>query len=231
MYAIIDQRAPLEVKKNLEKYTDDIFEFSSNDITYNSISGHPDIFMFQDANNLILAPNTPNELINFLDKKSVNYSFGTHPVEKNLDTSVLYNCLCTSNYFFCKKGKPDISIQNWCSSKQLINIPQSYARCSMFAIENNIITSDCGIVKALKKAQIDFFYFDPSKITIKDHKNGFIGGTMGATGNTLFFLGNILKHTNGKALETYITALGKEISCLGNDYLYDGGGIFFVDSK
>ena len=75
MYAIIDQRTPLEVKKNLEKYTDDIFEFSSNNITYNSISGHPDIFVFQDINKLILAPNTPNDLLNFLDKKAVNYSF------------------------------------------------------------------------------------------------------------------------------------------------------------
>lgn len=231
MYAIIDQRTPLEVKKNLEKYTDDIFEFSSNNITYNSISGHPDIFVFQDINKLILAPNTPNDLLNFLDKKAVNYSFGIDSVGKNLDTSVLYNCLSNQNYFFCKKGKPDISIENWCSSKQLINIPQSYARCSMFAIENNIITSDKGIAKVLEKLQIAYFYFEPSEIRIIDHKNGFIGGTMGITDKTVYFLGNILKHKDGKALKKYISHLEKDIICLGNDYLYDGGGIFFVDSK
>lgn len=231
MYAIIDPRAPLKVKKNLKKYTNDIFEFSSDEITYNSIAGHPDIFMFQDVHKLILAPNTPKELIHFLDKKAINYSFGIHPVGKNLDTSVLYNCLCTPNYFFCKKGKPDISIQKWCSLKQLVNIPQSYARCSMSAIENNIITSDKGIVKVLEKSQIDYLYFDPSEITIKDHKNGFIGGTMGATDNKVFFLGNILKHKDGKALDKYIAALGKEVICLGNNYLYDGGGLFFVSAK
>lgn len=231
MYAIIDKRTPSKVKKNLEKYTDDIFEFSSDEITYNSISGHPDIFMFQDANKLIMAPNTPKELINFLDKKAVNYSFGTNPVGKNLDNSVLYNCLSTKKYFFCKKGKPDISIQKWCSLKQLVNIPQSYARCSMFALENKIITSDNGIVKVLEKSQMACFYFEPSEITIKDHKNGFIGGTMGATDNNVFFLGNILKHKDGKALDKYISTLGKEAICLGNDYLYDGGGLFFVSSK
>lgn len=231
MYAIIDQRAPLKVKKNLKKYTNDIFEFSSDEITYNSIAGHPDIFMFQDVHKLILAPNTPKELITFLDKKAVNYSFGIHPVGKNLDTSVLYNCLSTQKYFFCKKGKPDVSIQKWCSLKQLVNIPQSYARCSMFAIENNIITSDKGIVKVLEKSQIDYLYFDPSEITIKDHKNGFIGGTMGATDNKVFFLGNILKHKDGKALDKYIAALGKEVICLGNNHLYDGGGLFFVSAK
>ena len=230
MYVIIDKRTPLAVKKNLEKYTSDIFEFSSDEITYNAISGHPDIFMFQDANKLILAPNTPKKLINFLDKKAVNYTFGKNPVGESLDRSVLYNCLSTQKYFFCKKGKPDSSIQKWCSSKQLVNIPQSYARCSMFAIENKIITSDKGIVKVLEKSHLDFFYFDPSEITIKDHKNGFIGGSMGATDNKLFFLGNILKHKDGKALDQYLSALGKQVICLGNDYLYDGGGLFFVSS-
>ncbi len=101
----------------------------------------------------------------------------------------------------------------------------------MFAIENNIITSDKGIVKVLEKSQIDYLYFDPSEITIKDHKNGFIGGTMGATDNKVFFLGNILKHKDGKALDKYIAALGKEVICLGNNYLYDGGGLFFVSAK
>ena len=228
MYAIIDQRIPLTVKKNLEKYTDNIFEFSSNSITYNSISCHPDIFMYQDSNKLILAPNSPKDLLNFLKKNAVNFSFGINAVGKNLDNSVLYNCLSTPKYFFCKKGKSDVSIQNWCSIKQHVNIPQYYARCSMFAIENNIITSDLGIVKALKNNRINYFYFNPSEITIKDHKNGFIGGTMGATDNKIFFLGNILKHKDGKALDKYIAALGKEVICLGNDYLYDGGGIFFV---
>ena len=101
----------------------------------------------------------------------------------------------------------------------------------MFAIENKIITSDKGIVKVLEKSQLEYFYFDPSEITIKDHKNGFIGGTMGAMDNKIFFLGNILKHTDGKALDKYITSLGKEVICLGNDYLYDGGGLFFVSSR
>ncbi len=228
MYAIIDKRTPLYIKKTLEKYTDDIFEFSSEGITYNSISGHPDIFMFQDTNELIIAPNTPKELINFLDEKSVNYSIGNKPVGKSLDNSVLYNCLSSEKYFFCKKGKPDMAIQKRCSKKQLINIPQSYTRCSMFTIQNKIITSDKGIVKVMESNNMEYFYFDPLEITIKDHNNGFIGGTMGISDNKVFFLGNLLKHNDGKALHKFITVLGKEIICLGNEHLYDGGGIFFV---
>lgn len=229
MYAIIDKRSSAEIKKNLSKYVDDIFEFSSVGITYNAIAGHPDIFIYQDvANRLIIAPNSPHDLINFLSKKNVPYAFGKATVGKSLDQSVLYNCLATDTYFFCKQGKPDRLIEELNSTKKLIDLPQAYSRCSMFAIENHIITSDKGIVKVLENHLIDYCYFDPSTITIEDHKNGFIGGTMGMYEDKVFFLGNILKHQDGKVLERFITNLNREIICLGNDELYDGGSIFFI---
>jgi hypothetical protein len=228
MYAIIDKRSSQELKNNLSKYVDDVFEFSSKDITYNSISCHPDVFIFQDENQLIIAPNAPLGLVNFLNNKKVNYSFGVKPVGEHLDESVLYNSLVTKNYFFCKQGKPDVSIQNQTAAKQVINLPQSYTRCCMFNVDNNIITSDLGIVKVLESKKIEHFYFDPSQITIKEHKNGFIGGTAGVVEDSVFFLGNILKHKDGKALQQYITKQKKDVICLGNDFLYDGGAIFFV---
>lgn len=230
MYAIIDQRSPEVVKNNLAKYVDDVFEFSSENITYNSISGHPDIFMFRDSKKLIIAPNSPKKLINFLDKKKINYALGIKDVGESLEESSRYNCYSTKDYFFCNQGKPDKSIQNYCANKQLIHVPQSYVRCSMFGLNNQkMITSDLGILKALKNNKIDCFYFDPTEIEIIDHKYGFIGGTMGELNEQIYFLGNVLKHKDGRRLQDYITASQKEVICLGNDYLYDGGGLFFVD--
>jgi hypothetical protein len=230
MYAIIDQRSPDAVKNNLAKYVDDIFEFSSENITYNSISGHPDIFMFQDSKKLIIAPNSPKTLLDFLDKKNVNYALGIKNTGESLAESTRYNCYSTKDYFFCNKGKPDISIKNYCANKQLIHVPQSYVRCSMFGVNGQkIITSDFGIVKVLEYNKIDYFYFDPSEINIVDYKNGFFGGTIGKMGDKLFFLGNILKHKDGRELHKFISINQNEIICLGNDYLYDGGGLFFVE--
>ena len=228
MYAIIDKRSSQELKENLKNYVDDIFEFSSENITSNSISGHPDIFVYQDVNRIIIAPNTPTGLINFLDERKIKYLRGTKPVGKSLDNSVLYNCVATDDYFFCKNGKPDVLIQKYRATQQIINLPQSYVRCSMFSICNKVVTSDLGIIKVLENSNIDYLYFNPSEITIKEHKNGFIGGTMGEMDNKIFFLGNILKHKDGEELYHYINKLGKEVVCLGSDYLYDGGGIFFV---
>lgn len=230
MYAIIDQRSPEEVKNNLAKYVDDVFEFSSENITNNSIAGHPDIFMFQDSKKLIVAPNSPKTLFDFLDKKKVNYALGLKDVGESLEESSSYNCYSTKDYFFCNKGKPDKSIQNYCANKELIHVPQPYVRCSMFAINSQkMITSDLGIVKVLENNKIDYFYFDPSEINIVDHKYGFFGGTIGKMEDKLFFTGNILKHKDGKELHNFISNNQNEAICLGNDYLYDGGGLFFVE--
>jgi Family of unknown function (DUF6873) len=230
MYAIIDKRCSKEIKNNLNKYVDAVFEFSSKNITYNAISGHPDIFIFQDGKKLIIAPNSPKELRQFLDAKKIHFSIGTKKVGFLLENSTHYNCFNTKNYFFFKQGIPDNSIRDYCSKKLPIELPQAYVRCSMFTINNEkIITSDLGIVKSLKSNKIDYFYFNPSEIAIKDHKNGFIGGTMGRLNDKVFFLGDLLKHKGGQALYEFITLNKQEVICLGKDYLYDGGGIFFVE--
>jgi len=229
MYAIIDKRCSDEIKINLASYVDAIFEFSSEGITYNSISGHPDIFMFQDGEKLIVAPNASKDLFQFLTDKKIIYTLGENKVGESLKESSRYNCFCTEDYFFHKQDIPDSSIQNYAAKKQSILVPQAYVRCSMFGINNTkIVTSDMGIVKSLKQHAIDYCYFNPSEIKIKDHKHGFIGGTMGRLNNTIFFLGDLLKHTNGKALYDYIRLNNQEVICLGKDYLYDGGGIFFI---
>ena len=229
MYAIIDKRCSTEIKNNLLKYVDDIFELSSQNITYNSISGHPDIFLFQDGEKLIIAPNSPDDFIQFLESKGIKYSVGITKVDQTLENSSKYNCFSNENYFFYKPSIPDQSIVNYCDGKKEIELPQAYVRCSMFGInESQIVTSDKGIVKSLNKNNIDYFYFDPLEIQINDHKYGFIGGTMGRLNNTVFFLGNMLKHRDGKALHNYITSKNLEINCLGKDLLYDGGGIFFI---
>ncbi len=66
MIAIIDSRSSGKSVDNLRVYVENVFEFQSNGITDNSISGHPDIFIYQDSNHLVVAPNAPVGLFDFL---------------------------------------------------------------------------------------------------------------------------------------------------------------------
>ncbi len=229
MLAIIDARSSKEAKENLSKYVDDILFFETSEITYNSISGHPDIFIFQNNDNLIIAPNSPNQLFRFLKKYEIKFQIGNIHVDDSFENSVKYNCVASDNYLLHKIGFTEDLILKNNTDKTFINFPQAYTRCSMIHLYDDIfISSDLGIKKVLDSNNIKNFYFSPEDIQIFDHKNGFFGGTCGVSGNKIFFNGNIDKHKDGRTFRIFLENLNFEIICLHQDFLYDGGGIFFI---
>jgi len=228
MLAVIDARSPEKSIINLESCSKEVHLFASAGITYNSISGHPDIFMFQYNNTNIIAPNSPSEFTDFLKKYKINYKIGNNKVGDSLKNSVSYNCVATEKFLIHKKYMTDPAISEYFSNKTFLNLPQAYTRCSLINLGNGkFITSDHGIKKALDKNNLTTFYFKPDKIQIEDHINGFIGGTCGIYKNKIFFNGNIFKHESGEALNNFLIGLKYEVICLHDEYLYDGGCIFF----
>ena len=226
MWAIIDSRAPKEAIENLKKEFD-VLEFESYETTYNEVSGHPDIFIFQNNEELIIAPNSPKKLIAFLDKNNVNYVYGEKKVGLALNNSTQYNCIVTNSYLLHKKGFTDKSIQTRFSDKKFINLPQAYTRCSLTKInDNNYITSDKGIEKALVKEGFNVLYIDPKPILLPGYPFGFFGGTNGIYKEKFYLIGCLKYHPQRKVIEEFLTKKHLEIIELYNGPLYDGGGIF-----
>ena len=229
MFAIIDSRSSKQAINNLKEYVEDLFVFQTSDLTYNSISGHPDIFIYQDNNHLVVAPNAPIELFKFLNNYNIAYLKGERDVGHALDNSVQYNCLSTSQFLFHKSGFTDPSILEINKDKEFVQLPQAYTRCSLVHLcEDNYLTSDRGIEKVLLQKGLSCFYFNPEEIIIHDHNNGFIGGTIGMCGKRIFFNGNVGLHADVQRLKEHLLNLGFDIVNLSDEYLYDGGCIFFV---
>ncbi len=229
MFAIIDSRSSKQAISKLKEYIDDIFIFQTIGITGNSISGHPDIFIYQDKNQLVVAPNAPVELFVFLEIHNINYLKGESVVGHELKNTVQYNCLSTSKFLFHKSGYTDSAILEINKAKEFIPLPQAYTRCSLVHLcEDNYMTSDRGIEKALLVRGLTCFYFNPEQITIRNHNYGFIGGTVGIWDNKIFFNGNIELHADGQRLREYLINLDFDIVKLSDEYLYDGGCILFV---
>jgi len=226
---VVDARCSEEIFDHLTDYSEEVFRFQTFGQTYSSISCHPDIFLFKDCNDWILAPNCPVELRLRFDALGVRYLIGDSVVGEKLSDSCYYNALSTNNFFFHRRGYTDPLILSHQKNKQIIYLPQSYTRCSLLNIgQNAFITSDVGIHKTLKKHTLETFYFSPEEIRIETHRYGFLGGTCGIYDNKIFFLGNPLKHKDGRGLCDFIESHGLEVISLSNDYLYDGGGAFFV---
>ena len=229
MFAIIDSRSQNDVVNNLREYVEDLFEFETYGITRNSIAGHPDIFIYQDNNQLVIAPNAQAELFEFLNNHNITYVRGEGDVGGELYNSVQYNCLSTPDYVFHKSGYTDPAILEINKAKEFISLPQAYTRCSLVHLcENNYLTSDRGIERVLIGKGLSCFYFNPEEITIRDHDNGFIGGAVGIRGKRIFFNGNVELHADGQRLKEHLLNLGLEIVNLSDQYLYDGGCMFFV---
>ena len=225
--AIIDSRAPQKAIDTMRKYCN-VFLFHSENSTYDAIACHPDVFLFQGIDSLIVAPNTPQNCIDLLQIKNCNYIFGESAIGSDLRNSTPYNCIETEKNLFHKVGFTDSQIVKTVV-KPMVALPQAYTRCSMFALnENAFITSDKGIEKALLQNGFSCFYCDPQGIVLPPYNHGFIGGCMGMWDKRLFVIGSLNHLKDGNKMREFINAQNLELVELYDGQLYDGGGIFFL---
>lgn len=225
---VIDARSPEEALENLSKDFS-VIPFITKNITYDAIAGHPDIFIAQNGSDFIIAPNTPKEIQDQLQKRN-NIHIGEKIVGTSLPDSTPYNCLITNSFIFHKRGYTDKTIKEENTTKQFIELPQAYTRCSLFEIAENVfITSDQGISSVLERLHLEHLYISPIDINLPPYKNGFIGGCLGKYHDTIYINGSLSKHKDGERIQSFIFSHKCKIVELHRGELYDGGGIFFLD--
>ncbi|MDR0941187.1 MAG: hypothetical protein LBM68_03050, partial [Bacteroidales bacterium] len=196
-FCIVDVRTP---KAAMERLSEEfcVIQFRTQGITYEAISCHPDVFLFQYNNTFIVAPNIPQEYKDFFRNNGIDFSEGTMPINETLRNSVAYNCVATSEYVFHKTGMTDPAIMILCRGHQFIHLPQAYTRCSTLALTDRaIITSDKGIAHALEQRTFDVCYIDPYEIHLPPYPYGFIGGCMGIFGTSIYLIGSLKYISNG----------------------------------
>ncbi len=137
---IADARMPEEAKKNLKKLGDVLF-LNPTDITYKSISAHPDIFFFQTKDGLIYAPNAPKRIVKELKKRKIKLTEGKKEVGKKYPETVPYNAVGIGNTLIHNLKHTDPTILSLYENH--IHVNQGYTRCNLVALnENAFITSD-----------------------------------------------------------------------------------------
>ncbi len=136
---IADSRMPEEAKKNLKKLGDVLF-LNPTDITYKSISAHPDIFFFQTKDGLIYAPNAPKRIIKELKKRKIKLTEGTKEVGKKYPETVPYNAVGIGDTLIHNLKHTDSTILSLYENH--IHVNQGYTRCNLVALKEGVfITS------------------------------------------------------------------------------------------
>lgn len=228
MIIIHDKRLPQDAIATLQQYGE-CLPFYTENITYEEIAGHPDIFFFPAEDYIIAAPNTPLQYLHFLQERGISIKIGNIAIGTKQENSTCYNAVLSDNYIIHNNKFTDISILENTKDKQFIHVNQAYTRCSLMPLKNDcFVTSDKGVENELIKKKLNCFYISPKEILLPGFPYGFIGGCMGVHKNTIFLIGNPDFHSDGKRLQSFLHELDYEIVSLYNGKFFDGGSLFFI---
>lgn len=230
MLIIADHRLPEEAKSKLRK-EGELLEFKTPGVVYDAISGHPDIFMCQTSQQLILSPQTPREIVESLTKHSIKFTFGRKNTGFNHPETSHYNAVVAGEFLIHNLKFTDTEILQTSDNSKRIHINQGYTGCNLLPLgKNHFITSDEGIYKTLK-SRFNILYVSPKGILLKNFEHGFIGGTAGFLDNKVFFAGSLKHFPEGNRVSGFLHDLDFDIIELCDGPLIDGGGIFFCNDS
>jgi rRNA-processing protein FCF1 len=227
MFIIANKHIPKHAFQKLSGFGN-VIPFSTEGITYPSISCHPDIFFVQTENGLVVAPNLPLEMKNSFFENKIYFEEGNSEVGSKYPQTAAYNAVITEEYLIHNLKITDSILLSRCEKLEKIHVNQAYTRCNLLALkENHFITSDRGIEKVLRERRVSVLYINPTKIILPGMKNGFFGGCCGTFGNTIFLIGNFDFLDEGKKARKFIEDLGYKLVELYDGPLFDGGSLIF----
>ncbi|HPE55958.1 MAG TPA: hypothetical protein PK904_06150 [Bacteroidales bacterium] len=228
MLIIADKRIPAAARKKLSEYGEVVL-FKTSGLTYEAISGHPDIFFCAVNGQLIVAPNLPENYKSILRNHQISCMEGEQPVGGKYPENAAYNVVSNDKYLFHNFRYTDSKINELADDLDLIHVNQGYCRCNLLPLKNDhYITSDEGIRRVLENYHFDVLYVDPKDILLPGMKHGFFGGCCGVWENKVFILGNLNHFGDGKKVRTYLQHLHYEIIELYDGPLFDGGSVLFI---
>ncbi|MDO9257745.1 MAG: hypothetical protein Q7U54_19670 [Bacteroidales bacterium] len=228
MLILLDRKMPGAAREKLATYGN-IVEFATEGITYEAISGHPDIFFCPSPGGLIVAPNLPEEYFGILDQNSIHYHKGSIPVGREYPETARYNSLVTDKFIIQNPASSDPKILKLNAELEPIHTKQGYVRCNLIALSNETyITSDRGIEKSLKQRNLEVLFVDPTGVKLDGFKNGFFGGACGLFENTLFVCGSLKYSQEQAIIESFVGRAGVSIIELFDGQPVDVGNILFL---
>jgi hypothetical protein len=227
MLIIVDHRIPQEALLALEKHGE-VYLFHGESTVYKTIESHPDIFLFQADNHLILAPQCPESLRNRLNEKRIPFEEGLTNLGDKYPQTAAYNVAYGDGMYIGNEITADPKIMQLSKSKKWIQSPQGYARCNTLILNRSfVITSEPTVYPQIPNS----LFVDPTDIVLQGFKHGFFGGCTGLYNNKVFLMGSVKNHRRGEQLANYVREAGFEIIELYQGPLMDVGGIFFLKSN
>ncbi len=230
MIAIVNKILPDKAKKKLSNYAE-VVPFATKGITYPPLSGHIDIFACKVPKTLVVSPNIPETYIELLSLNDIPYELGKTDVSQTLNSVCAYNVSANENIAIHQFDRTDPVLKSKLNTCVQIFCKQGFARCSSILLNDRVITSDAGMAKILQSKQIPCLYITQDAIRLPGYKCGCFGGVCGIIENTIFLVGSLVYHSQGKMIQDYIYDAGFKLIELYDGPFIDVGSIFVLDKN
>jgi len=230
MLIIIDHKIPDPAKERLAEYGK-LVEITTSGITYEAISGHPDVFCCKVGEEVILVNRKMEDWKDGGMGKWGNgvFGWGELLVGAEYPETAHYNAVVTDTCLVHSLKYTDPVILKKCKDLEQIHVEQGYCRCNVLPLkDDHFITSDKGIWKTLSQHGKNVLFVDPKGIRLPGFSHGFVGGTCGILEKNLFVIGRLERWNDGKLVRDFVERLDYEIVELYDGPLFDGGGIIFI---
>lgn len=220
MLIIADKRIPKSAQQKLQQLGE-LYLLSTKGIVYDSISGHPDIFLHKREKNVVIAPQIPKDLLRLLTQTNYHLIEGSSLLGMRYPSTAHYNVVNLGNSCICNTHIADPKIL--VLYEEHLHVNQGYAACNFINGENLNICSDKGMLKS-----VEALYFSPEDIILKGQKHGFIGGAATVNQDKLYLLGSLANNAQAAEIGRFLEANQLELVELYSGPFVDGGGILFL---
>jgi len=236
MVVILDKRLPGKAKENLVKFgllhslKVEFIEVETQGIVHPALSGHPDIFFCKTPRVLIVSPEIPGEIKEFLASNNIPFASGNRPTGVQHPGEVYYTAAVSEQFLVHHLGFTDPVILENCHWLKKIDVRQGYTSCSLMLLKDgHYMTSDQGIHKTLDQKGLKGIFIPPDEILLPGFQNGQIGGTMGIYKSSVLITGSLDHLQEGKVVRNFLQQLNYTVIELFEGQLTDYGGILFPE--
>ncbi len=201
------------------------------------VSTHPDMLMFILGDTVVLPEEYYREYPRVVE--TLHESTSAEVILSNAPRSTEYPLDVSLNVLVCgdvAMGRGDFiasEVKELVSRKglRLVHTKQGYAACSSLALGNSVISADRGIISACKSEGLPCLEVSQGHVRLEGYDTGFIGGASGVCENTVYFLGNIMRHPDSEKILEFLKTQGYSAVSLSDGELCDFGGIKFIRNR
>jgi len=224
---IIDNRISSQAKKKLSSFGD-LMELKTDGITYEAISGHPDIFFCQSPGKLFVCPEFSATLFDQLNQHNIDFIKANCRSDRNIHHQRITMPLQLQRILSIISVIPTLQLPARSMICSRFHVDQGYCRCNLLPLkDDHFITSDMGIYKVLKGLHLFIHYIDPMEFCSKASPTASSEVAAGIWKDKVFINGSLKAFHEGEKVRKLLEDLSYEIVEL-TDWSTDGCGEHFV---